>query len=37
MDLERLFDRLEIDPIGLERILAVEAPGVIHVGFRIVK
>ncbi len=35
--MERLFDHLEIDPIGLERIRAVEAPGVTHVGFRIVK
>jgi len=37
MGMERLFDHLEIDPIGLERIRAVEAPGVTYVGFRIVK
>jgi len=35
--MERLFDHLEIDPIGLERIRAVESPGVTHIGFRIVK
>ena len=35
--MEWLFDRLEIDPIGLERIRDVEAPGVTHLGFRIVK
>lgn len=33
----RLFDHLDIDPIGLELIRAVEAPGVTHMGFRIVK
>lgn len=33
----RLFDHLDIDPLGLERIHAVEAPGVTHLGFRIVK
>ncbi len=33
----RLFDHLDIDPVGLERIRAIEAPGVTHLGFRIVK
>jgi dihydrofolate reductase len=33
----RLFDHLDIDPITLERIYAVEAPGVTHLGFRVVK
>lgn len=33
----RLFDHLDIDPITLERIRAVEAPGVTHLGFRAVK
>lgn len=33
----RLFDQLNIDPITLERIHAVEAPGVTHVAFRVVK
>jgi dihydrofolate reductase len=33
----RLFDHLNIDPITLERIHAVEAPGVTHVAFRVVK
>ena len=33
----RLFDHLNIDPITLERIHAVEAPGVTHLGFRVVK
>lgn len=33
----RLFDHLNIDPIELERIRAIEAPGVTHLGFRIVK
>ena len=37
MDMEWLFDHLDIDPIGLERIRAVEASGFTHVGFRIVK
>ena len=32
----RLFDHLEIDPITLERIHAVEAPGVTHMAFRVV-
>ena len=33
----RLFDHLEIDSINLERIRVVEAPGVTHIGFRVVK
>jgi dihydrofolate reductase len=33
----RLFDHLDIEPLGLERIRVVEAPGVTHLGFRIVK
>lgn len=33
----RLFDQLNIDPITLERIRVVEAPGVTHIGFRVVK
>lgn len=33
----RLFDQLNIDPIRLERIRVVEAPGVTHIGFRVVK
>jgi dihydrofolate reductase len=33
----RLFDHLNIDPVELERIRVVEAPGVTHLGFRIVK
>ena len=33
----RLFDHLNIDPITLERIHAVEAPGVTHMAFRVVK
>ena len=33
----RLFDHLDIDPINLERIRVVEAPGVTHIGFRVVK
>lgn len=33
----RLFDHLDIDPISLERIRVVEAPGVTHIGFRVVK
>jgi hypothetical protein len=32
-----LFDHLNIKPIELERIRVVEAPGVTHMGFRIVK
>ena len=33
----RLFDHLNIEPIELERIRVIEAPGVTHLGFRIVK
>jgi dihydrofolate reductase len=33
----RLFDHLDIKPIQLERIRAVEAPNVTHLGFRVVK
>jgi dihydrofolate reductase len=33
----RLFDHLNIDPIELERIRVVDAPGVTHLGFRVVK
>jgi dihydrofolate reductase len=33
----RLFEHLNIDPTTLERIHAVEAPSVTHMGFRIVK
>lgn len=33
----RLFDHLDIKPIQLERIRVIEAPGVTHMGFRVVK
>ncbi len=33
----RLFDQLEAEPIELECIRAITAPGVIHLGFRVVK
>lgn len=33
----RLFDHLSIKPIELESIRVIEAPGVTHLGFRIVK
>lgn len=33
----RLFDHLNIEPITLERIHAIEAPGVTHMAFRVVK
>jgi len=33
----RLFDHLGAEPIELERIQVIEAPGVTHLGFRIVK
>lgn len=33
----RLFDHLNIEPINLERIHAIEAPGVTHMAFRVVK
>jgi dihydrofolate reductase len=33
----RLFDQLNIDPVELETIRVIEAPGVTHLGFRVVK
>lgn len=33
----RLFDHLKIDPVELEYMHVVQAPGVTHLGFRIVK
>jgi dihydrofolate reductase len=33
----RLFDYLGAEPIELERVRAIEAPGVTHLGFRVVK
>jgi dihydrofolate reductase len=33
----RLFDQLGAEPIELERIRVIEAPGVTHLGFRVVK
>ncbi|HLF88630.1 MAG TPA: dihydrofolate reductase family protein, partial [Anaerolineales bacterium] len=33
----RLFDNLNVEPTELERIRAVAAPGVTHLGFRVVK
>ena len=33
----RLFDRLNIEPIELESIRVVAAPGVTHLGFRVLK
>jgi dihydrofolate reductase len=33
----RLFDKLGSEPIELERIYAIEAPGVTHLGFRVIK
>jgi len=33
----RLFDRLGSQPIELEMIRAIQAPGVLHLGFRVVK
>lgn len=33
----RLFDHLNIKPVQLERIRVVEAPGVTHLGFRVMK
>lgn len=33
----RLFDHLNIKPIELERLRAIAAPGVTHLGFRVVK
>ena len=33
----RLFDHLNIEPVELDRIRVVEAPGVTHLGYRVVK
>jgi dihydrofolate reductase len=33
----RLFDHLDIDPTALESIRVVAAPGVTHLGFRVIK
>jgi dihydrofolate reductase len=33
----RLFDHLNIDPVNLECIRVIQAPGVIHLGFRVIK
>ena len=33
----RLFDHLNVEPVELERIRVVEAPGVTHLGYRVVK
>ncbi len=33
----RLFDHLDIQPVKLECIRAIEAPGVTHLGFRVIK
>jgi len=33
----RLFDHLNIEPVQLERIRVVAAPGVTHIGFRVLK
>jgi dihydrofolate reductase len=33
----RLFDHLNLAPIGLECMSVVEAPGVTHLSFRVVK
>jgi dihydrofolate reductase len=33
----RLFDHLHINPTALECIRAIQAPGVIHLGFRVIK
>jgi len=33
----RLFDHLGTEPIELESIRAIDAPGVTHLGFRVVK
>ena len=33
----RLFDHLDIEPLDLERIHAIAAPGVTHLAFRVVK
>ena len=33
----RLFEHLKIEPVELERIQVIEAPGVTHLGFRVVR
>jgi hypothetical protein len=33
----RLFERLGVTPIELECLKVIEAPGVTHLGFRVVK
>jgi len=33
----RLFEHLGIEPVELERTKVIEAPGVTHLGFRVVK
>jgi dihydrofolate reductase len=33
----RLFDHLKLDPIKLESLEVIEAPGVTHLAFRVVK
>lgn len=33
----RLFDHLNIKPVELEPIRAIQAPGVVHLGYRVVK
>ena len=33
----RLFDHLNINPVQLERIRVVDAPGVTHLGYRVIK
>lgn len=33
----RLFDHITIDPMTLERLYVIDAPGVTHVGYRVVK
>jgi hypothetical protein len=33
----RLFEHLGIGPVELERTRVIEAPGVTHLGFRVVK
>jgi dihydrofolate reductase len=33
----RLFDHLEIEPTDLECIRVIHAPGVVHLGYRVLK
>ena len=33
----RLFEHLKIEPVELERLQVIEAPGVTHLGFRVVR